>query len=254
MKRRSPLITNQFEFSVQVRYIQTQLYFKKSTLQATEKKLIIIVNMFFCSRRSSTPSNPLPAYQSPMQPNHPLVADQPPSAAQLTPRHVQPNRSLTPTNQRAVTPTAGLSNSGTEQSGLSSSSMSDDRRESTPPRLRQSAASSVQNIQNVGLSHPGTPSNFQTASHGGLLTAAGNMPVMQNAPHSSSASQMNPVGVQAPSSRAAISVQRAASMPATPADPGTRGGSSGAGQAEGSDRVGGARKVNYSQSERVPNR
>ncbi|KAH1015690.1 hypothetical protein HUJ04_007035, partial [Dendroctonus ponderosae] len=207
--------------------------------------------------RSSTPSNPLPAYQSPMQPNHPLVADQPPSAAQLTPRHVQTNRSLTPTNQRSLTPTAGLSSSGTEQSGLSSSSMSDDRRESTPPRLRQSAASSVQNIQNVGQSHPGTPSNFQASAHGSLLTAA-NIPVMQNTlQHTASASQMNQVGVQlvpAASNRAAISVQRAASMPATPADPGIRGGPSGVGQAEGTDRVGGARKVNYSQSERVPNR
>lgn len=162
-------------------------------------------------RRSTTPNS--------QQAQH----DPPPAAIQLTPRHVQTNRSLTPTNQRSLTPTTVLSSSGTEQSGLSTtSSTAEDRSETTPPRLRQSA----QNLHAIGQPHTVTPN----------LQAVTPQPV-------------TPSGSK--------SVQRAASLPATPAEPVARGVANiGEGvRIEAAERNAGAgKRVKYSQSERVPNR
>lgn len=150
----------------------------------------------------------------------------PSPAIQLTPRHVQTlqtNRSLTPTNQRSLTPTTVLSSSGTEQSGLSSTtSTAEERSETTPPRLRQSA----QNLHAIGQAPTVTP-NLQAVTPQ-LATPSGSK-----------------------------GVQRAASLPATPAEPVARGVANiGEGvRIEAAERNAGAgKRVKYSQSERVPNR
>ncbi|CAG9767179.1 unnamed protein product [Ceutorhynchus assimilis] len=160
--------------------------------------------------RSTTPINQAPT----LQPN------EQPSTVQLTPRHMQTNRSLTPTsNVRSLTPTVGLSSSGTEQSGLSSSL--DERHEDTPPRIRHSSASSSQTIFN------NTPQS------------ATNLP---------SIGQVQHVTPTLAGNRGVAAVQRAVSMPATPAaEP-----SSSRTPARSEEKA--AKRVNYSQSERAPNR
>lgn len=116
-----------------------------------------------------------------------------------------------------------LSSSGTEQSGLSSTtSTAEERSETTPPRLRQSA----QNLHAIGQPHAITP----------------NLQAVTPQPATPSGSK---------------GVQRAASLPATPAEPVTRGVANiGEGvRIEATERnVGGGKRVKYSQSERVPNR
>lgn len=225
-------------------------------------------NVELKSLRSSTPNNQTPTTAQQNHPHHPLASDSSSNVSQLTPRHVQSNRSLTPTNPRSLTPTTVLSSSGTEQSGLSSSGTSEDRREELSARLRlvsgQNGTPSTQNIQNVGQNVPATPSNVQTSPHSSLLTTQNlqnlhNLPsslsTMQATPLSTTVGQTNQGHSQAtPTStnRSGGQVQRAVSMPATPAEQGVRSGH-GANR-EGQERVGGTKRVNYSQSERVPNR
>lgn len=116
-----------------------------------------------------------------------------------------------------------LSSSGTEQSGLSSTtSTAEERSETTPPRLRQSA----QNLHAIGQAPTVTP-NLQAVTPQ-LATPSGSK-----------------------------GVQRAASLPATPAEPVARGVANiGEGvRIEAAERNAGAgKRVKYSQSERVPNR
>lgn len=114
-----------------------------------------------------------------------------------------------------------LSSSGTEQSGLSSTtSTAEERSETTPPRLRQSA----QNLHAIGQPPTVTP----------------NLQAVTPQPATPSGSK---------------GVQRAASLPATPAEPVARGVANiGEGvRIEAGERNAGKR-VKYSQSERVPNR
>ncbi|XP_066152035.1 uncharacterized protein, partial [Euwallacea fornicatus] len=163
-------------------------------------------------QQTQTWRSPTPNSQTPSTQQHDQSA-----AIQLTPRHVQTNRSITPTNQRSLTPTTMLSSSGTEQSALSSASTGED----TPLRLRQ-------NMQ----SHPSTPASVLTASN------------LQVAPTIAQST------AQATPSANRSAVHRTVSLPSTPADPTTAEGPRG----EGPERIGATKRVNYTQSERVPNR
>ncbi|KAL1497983.1 hypothetical protein ABEB36_008858 [Hypothenemus hampei] len=145
-----------------------------------------------------------PTWRSTTPNSQPSDSNSAPSI-QLTPRHVQTARSLTPTTQRSLTPTTVLSSSATEQSTLSSTD------ETTPPRLKQPT--------NV---FPSTPPNYQVGPQGEVLAAQG-LSTLQNTPTGSREG-----------------VQRAVSLPPE----------QGCGQEKGAGRT---KKVNYSQSERVPN-
>ncbi|XP_050295701.1 uncharacterized protein LOC126735679, partial [Anthonomus grandis grandis] len=179
--------------------------------------------------RSSTPTN-LTTSLVVSQPTHRLSPDHPSVTSQQTPRHVI--RSLTPTiNQRSLTPTPNLStSSGTEQSTLSTT-------DEPQARLRTQSGTSFQSLPNP---HYNPVSCLQTPS---------NTP--HTPPYQPTIQSTGLSGDMIPSSNRGIAtVQRAVSMPATPSDNVSRA----TGGPKIDEQRSEAKKVNYSQSERVPNR
>lgn len=196
-------------------------------------------------------SNVQQSSSQPIPQHHSISSDQSQSSSQLTPRHVQTSRSLTPTNQRSLTPTTVLSSSGTEQSGISLSGSSEDRRDNSTPRqrLNQTIVSTNQTLT-PQVNVP-TNRNVQIAH-----ASTSNIPNIQALPLSASGSQTSQIPTQnlpSSSGKCGISVQRAISMPTSSGEHSRIGQDNRAGlqRSEASDRPAGKR-VNYSQSERTP--